>query len=110
MTIYYKVNILKIDRGTDIKMTTTTKEAVKDSSTWKRILYMVFFAFAYSIAEIVLIAVVIAQVLFKLLTGEANENMTRFGKQTAEYIYDIMLFQTFNTEDKPFPFASWPEA
>ena len=82
---------------------------LKDSSTWKRILYMLLFAFAYSVAEFVLMAVAIVQVLFKLITGDINENLKILGKQTAFYIYDVMLFLTFNTEKKPFPFSAWPD-
>ena len=82
---------------------------LKDSSTWKRILYMLLFVLAYSVAEFVLMAVAVVQVLIKLFTGEINENLKVLGKQTALYIYDVMLFLTFNTEKKPFPFSAWPD-
>ena len=78
---------------------------LKDSSTWKRILYMLLFVLAYSVAEFVLMAVAVVQVLIKLFTGEINENLKVLGKQTALYIYDVMLFLTFNTEKKPFCLA-----
>ncbi len=80
-----------------------------NKSTWKRVLYMLLFALAYSVAEFILMAVVIAQVLFKLITGDINDNLKVLGKQTALYIYDVMLFLTFNTETKPFPFSAWPD-
>lgn len=83
-------------------------ESMKDSNTWKRIAFMVLFAFAYSVAEFVLIAVAIAQVLFKLVTGSVNDNLLMLGKQTARYIFDVMKYLTFNTEEKPFPFSEWP--
>lgn len=86
-----------------------TTERLKDTNTWKRILYMLLFALAYSVAEFILMAVVIVQVLFKLVTGEVNENLLTLGKQTSLYICDVMLFLTFNTESKPFPFAPWPD-
>ncbi|MCK5897300.1 MAG: DUF4389 domain-containing protein [Cocleimonas sp.] len=82
---------------------------LKNSSTWKRILYMLLFVLAYSVAEFVLMAVAIVQVLFKLITGDINDNLTILGKQTALYVYDVMLFLTFNTEKKPFPFSAWPD-
>jgi len=80
-----------------------------NKNTWKRILYMLLFALTYSVAEFVLITVAIVQVFFKLITGDTNDNLTRLGKQTALYIYDVMLFLTFNSENKPFPFSAWPE-
>ncbi len=79
-----------------------------NKNTWKRILYMLLFALAYSVAEFILMAVVIAQALFKLITGDINNNLKILGKQAALYIYDVMLFLTFNTETKPFPFSAWP--
>ncbi|HFC92217.1 MAG TPA: DUF4389 domain-containing protein [Leucothrix mucor] len=82
---------------------------LKNSSTWKRILYMLLFSLAYSVAEFVLMTVAVVQVLIKLFTGEINENLKVLGKQTALYIYDVMLFLTFNTEEKPFPFSAWPD-
>lgn len=82
---------------------------LKNSSTWKRILYMLLFVLAYSVAEFVLMAIAIVQVLFKLITGDINDNLTILGKQTALYVYDVMLFLTFNTEKKPFPFSAWPD-
>ncbi|HIO91527.1 MAG TPA: DUF4389 domain-containing protein [Leucothrix mucor] len=90
-------------------MSSETKKSLKDSSTWKRILYMLLFAFAYSIAEFVLMALVIVQVVLKLVTGSINENLKVLGKQTARYIYAVMLFLSFNTEEKPFPFSAWPD-
>ena len=90
-------------------MSQKSNESLKDTNTWKRALFMLLFAFAYSIAEFVLIAVAVVQLLFKLITGSLNENLRVLGKQTARYIYEVMLFLTFNTEEKPFPFAAWPD-
>ena len=84
-------------------------ESLKDSNTWKRILYMLLFSFAYSMAEFVLIGVVVIQVFFKLFTGAVNDNLTVLGKQIVRYIYAVMLFLSFNTEEKPFPFTAWPD-
>lgn len=91
-------------------MSEATKVAVTDSNTWMRIVYMVLFGFVYSIAEVVMIAIAVVQVLFKLFTGEVNENLLKLGKQVVKYIFNIMQFLTFNTEEKPFPFSTWQES
>lgn len=91
-------------------MSEATKVAVTNSNTWLRIVYMVLFGFVYSIAEIVMIAIAVVQVLFKLFTGEVNENLLILGKQVVKYIFNIMQFLTFSTEEKPFPFSSWQES
>jgi len=91
-------------------MSEATKVAVTDSNTWMRIVYMVLFGFVYSIAEVVMIAIAVVQVLFKLFTGEVNQNLLSFGKQVVKYIYNIMQFLTFITEEKPFPFSTWQDS
>ncbi len=84
---------------------------VKDKSIWLRLLYMLLFAFLYSVAEFVIFAVVVYQFLHVLLTGgDKDERIANLGSQLSVYVYQILQFQTFNTEDKPFPMADWPEA
>jgi len=86
-----------------------TKQNLKDSHTWKRILYMLLFVFAYVVAEFLLNVVVVVQVFFKLITGAINQRLLVLGKQTSQYVYDILKFLTFNSEEMPFPFANWPD-
>jgi len=84
---------------------------VKDKSIWVRLLYMLLFAFLYSAAEFVILAVVVYQFLHVLLTGgDKDERVKSLGSQLSVYVYQILQFQTFNTEDKPFPMADWPAA
>ncbi|MEH6559226.1 MAG: DUF4389 domain-containing protein [Oceanicoccus sp.] len=85
------------------------KQNLKESSIWKRALYMLLFAVFYSIAEMVLFAVVVFQFLFKLVTGETNERLLDFGQSLATYVYQIVQFLNFNTENHPYPFGEWPE-
>ena len=70
---------------------------------------MLLFVFAYSAAEFVMGIVVLIQLMITLVTGSTNHRLKVFGKQVASYIYDVMLFLTFNTEEMPFPFAAWPK-
>ena len=90
-------------------MSNETKQNLKNSNTWKRILFMFLFVFAYGVVKFVMAVVIISQVFFKLITGSVNEPLLMFGKQLSLYIYDLLLFLTFNSEDMPFPFAAWPE-
>jgi hypothetical protein len=93
----------------DIKMSNKTKQNLKNKNTWMRILYMLLFVVAYAVAEFLLTAVVVVQVFFKLITGSLNERLLVLGKQTSQYVYDILRFMTFNSEDMPFPFKNWPD-
>ncbi len=84
---------------------------VKNKSIWLRLLYMILFAFLYSVAEFVILAVVVYQFLHVLITGgNKDENITKLGTQLSTYVYQILQFQTFNSEEKPFPMSDWPEA
>ena len=76
--------------------------------TWLRGLFMALFLLIYGVAEILLTAVVLLQFLFVLISGEKNERLTGFGKSLSLFVYQIILYWTYNSEEKPFPFASWP--
>ena len=89
-------------------MNTETKTNLQSKSTWVRLLYMLLFVLAYSAAEFVLGVTVVIQAIIKLVTGSLNERLKTFGKQIPLYMYDVLIFLTFNTEDKPFPFEEWP--
>ncbi len=84
------------------------KENVSNTNTWGRALFMILFGIIYSVAEVVLVAVVVIQFLFVLFSSEKNPRLLVFGKEISTFIYQVFLFLTFNTEEKPFPFADWP--
>lgn len=84
------------------------KRNLTRGETWIRLLYMLLFVAIYWVAKVVLGAVVIFQFGTVLLTRETNSRLLAFGRQLATFIYEVALFLTYNTEDKPFPFASWP--
>jgi hypothetical protein len=82
---------------------------IKSRSTWLRLIFMLLFAVIFYVAEMVLFAVAALQFLWKLFTGAVNARLTAFGANLAQFIRDIVLFQTFNTEQMPFPFTDWPD-
>lgn len=82
---------------------------VKRSSTWVRLAYMLFFGLLIAVARLVLGIVVVGQFLMVLITGDDNDNLRNLGQGLAKWIYQGILFLTFNTDVKPFPFDEWPE-
>ncbi|UTA46458.1 DUF4389 domain-containing protein [Simiduia sp. 21SJ11W-1] len=76
---------------------------------WIRLFFMVLFGFVLQVASLVVGVVVVLQFLFALLTGSSNENLRGFGASLTAYIADTLKFLTYNSEDKPFPFADWPD-
>ena len=89
--------------------TESIEQKPQTPNRWTRVLYMLLFFIAYSAAEFVLGVVVIIQLIITLVTGSTNTRLKAFGKQVSLYVYDVLLFLTFNTEEKPFPYASWPD-
>jgi hypothetical protein len=43
-----------------------------------------------------------------LFTGATNARLREFGQSLAVFIYQIVLFVTFNSDERPFPFGPWP--
>ncbi len=84
------------------------KSHVQKRSTWIRLLYMLILAAAWTIAEIVLVAVAVLQFLMLLFTGKTLNNLMSFSRNLALYMAQIVRFQTFVTDDLAFPFAPWP--
>ena len=89
-------------------MSTDVKDNIKRQSTWKRGLYMLLYAIFYTLAEIVLLAVVIFQFLMQVFTGETNDRLRKLGQSLSTYAYQVLVFLTFNSEYHPYPFGAWP--
>ncbi len=82
---------------------------LKERGTWQRIFFMLVFIFILGFVRVILWAVVLFQVASKLLTGQDNPHARQLGATLAVYLYQILLFLTFNTEQMPFPFAELNE-
>lgn len=85
------------------------KQNLTRSGTWRRLLYVILFAVIYTVAEIVLAAVIVVQFGFVLITGQRNQNLLHFGASLSRFMYDVLRYFTFNSDDTPFPFQPWPE-
>ncbi|HSH43975.1 MAG TPA: DUF4389 domain-containing protein [Arenicellales bacterium] len=77
-------------------------------SIWMRALFMLLFAIIYSIAEIVVVLVAVFQFFCVLITGAGNARVLSLGQGLSTYVYQILVFETFNSERLPFPFDVWP--
>ena len=85
------------------------KQQLTDGKTWLRGFYMFLFAVIYKITEIVILAVAIFQFFFALFTGRNNERLLKLGQHLSTFVYQIMLFLTFNSDYHPYPFGAWPK-
>ena len=85
------------------------EEHLKSRATWMRALHMVIAAVLISLASAVGCFVVVLGFFWVLFTGEVNPHLKSAGQVIADYVYQIIRFLTFNTEDRPFPLGGdWP--
>ncbi len=87
---------------------TDNKVALTNSNTWVRLLYMLLFTLLLAAGRLVIALVVLVQFLLVLVTGSDNEHLRNLGQGLAKWVYQTLMFLTFNTEEKPFPFDEWP--
>jgi nitrate reductase NapE component len=85
------------------------EENLKSKATWTRLLFIVICCFLISISAFVGTFVVVLGFLWLLITGEVNQQLQQVGQSLATYIYEIVRYLTFNSDDKPFPLGGeWP--
>lgn len=84
-----------------------TKNSLK-TQTLIRGLLMLMYGFIWTVAEIVLAATAVFQLIAVLLGNKPNENLRNFGESLSSYLYQIARYVTFNTDTRPFPFGEWP--
>ena len=82
------------------------EENIRSRSTWLRLLFMIAFYAIGTVTTAVLSVVVVLGFLWVLFTGEKNDQLQQAGQVIAGYLYEIVRYLTFNTEDKPFPFGN----
>jgi len=84
------------------------KSNLTSSKHWLRLVFMLLFAALLQVASLVMWILVAVQFIFSLVTGEDNHYLRRFGHSLSTYIYDVLKFLCYSSEEKPFPFADWP--
>jgi len=83
-------------------------ENIKQGSVWLRILFILGFFVALYVVGVILGFLIIAQALFTLLTGSPNENLQELAASLTAYVSQILRYQTYNSDRRPFPFSPFP--
>lgn len=81
---------------------------LKNGQTWLRGIFMILFGIIYSVTEVIVFVVILLQFFFVVFTGRQNIRLKEFGEGLSIFIYQIMSYWTYNSEERPFPFAKWP--
>ncbi|MCX7088675.1 MAG: DUF4389 domain-containing protein [Methylococcales bacterium] len=88
-------------------MTDLLNSNLQQIGTWKRVFFMLIFTMIAGLVRILLWVVILIQLGTVIFTGDVNQHILNFGRSLAAYMYHMLLFLTFNTDDLAFPFASW---
>ena len=85
------------------------KRNVKDKDTWLRLIYLVVFGIAFYLSILLTFATSLFQFLAKLFSGNSFDGLAEFGNNLAIYQSQVTRYLTFASDEKPFPFAPFPD-
>ena len=75
---------------------------------WMRGLFMLLLIIGFTVGQWLLNLLALVQFLWLLFARVPNVFLARFGNSLAIWLADVGRFLTCATEDKPFPWRSWP--
>lgn len=75
-----------------------------------RVLWMAIFVIVWRVAELVLLALVVVQLVYRLFKGRPHVEVMNFGDSLSQYLAQIGRYGSFHSDEKPWPFADWPIA
>ena len=87
---------------------TDSKTHLTNPATWIRLGFMLVFTLLLMAGSLIISIIVVMQFALVLVTGSDNENLRNLGQGLGKWIYQAVMFLTFNSEEKPFPFDEWP--
>lgn len=84
------------------------KANAKNVDVWTRGLFILIYAVIFYFLFGLIWLVVIFQFFIKLITGALNRPLLDFSDALNRYVSQILLYITFKSEQRPFPFSPWP--
>jgi len=81
----------------------TTKRNLTDELI--RGVFMLLFFVAARLVSVLVVFIALFQFLCALIVRKPNNTARRFGKDLSCYLAEIILFLSYNTERKPWPFS-----
>ncbi len=101
-----EVEETSVETNQEEKVTETKKD--RNPEIFSRIFYTILFAFIGWMSLWVFTFVVLIQFGFLLITGQVNKNLKGFNQEVGLFLYDMIKYLSFQTDEKPFPFRDWP--
>ena len=75
---------------------------------WVRGLLMILLAAAFPLAASLLAFIAVLQLVLAAATGAPNIRLQHLGRSLGRYLAQIADFESFGSEELPFPFNAWP--
>lgn len=72
--------------------------------------YMLIYYVIYLLLGYLLFGIGLAQLLVKLLSGQPQGDLLRFGSTLSRYMAQIVDYIAMRSPVRPFPFSDWPRA
>ena len=79
-------------------------------SRWERLIPMIVLMLCFALAEAALYLVAVIQFIWSFVNNESNKQLSEFGASLSEWLAQDAKYLTYVTEEKPFPWAKWPES
>ncbi len=89
-------------------MDPTTRDRLTARAIWVRFLYMALFIVAFQVGAGVAALIMVVQFALTLITGSSNAELRDLGSRLGRYLAEIVSFQTFASDARPYPFQPWP--
>ncbi len=86
------------------------KKNTKNINVWTRGLFILIYGIIFYFVICLVWLIVAFQFFMKLITAELNTPLLDFIGSLTKYVSQILHYITFKSEERPFPFNSWPEA
>ncbi|MDN3640672.1 DUF4389 domain-containing protein [Simiduia curdlanivorans] len=80
-------------------------ENLSNKRNWVRLVYMLIYGLALHIAGIIMWLLCTVQFVITMIFGQDNENLRKMAASISDYIHEALAFVSYNSEEKPFPFA-----
>ena len=73
-----------------------------------RVLWMLVFVLVWQVAQFLLGALVVVQLIYRLIYSAPNLALMNVGDSLSQFLAQIGRFGSFHSDQKPWPFADWP--
>lgn len=87
----------------------TLQKRLLNGEKWLRILHVAFFAAIIFLFHLLLGIITLVQAILALFNDKPNSHLQDFGRTYAAFYKQLVEFQLWVSDDKPFPFNKWPE-